>query len=91
MWNVCTYFPLARHLVRDFTCTCHFLSSRQPVAWVLVPLFYTSGDRLREPQELDPKATQLVSDRAGIWKPALPAKLVPFPEVTELPCPSGPP
>ena len=29
-------------------------------------------------------------ERAGVWNPGLSAKLVPFLEVTEPPCPSGP-
>lgn len=36
-------------------------------------------------------ATELVNDSAGIWKPGLSAKPVPFLEVTEPPCSSGSP
>lgn len=48
-------------------------------------LVCTSGKRLAS------KATELVSNRAGVWNPGLSEKLVPFLEVTEAPYTSGPP
>lgn len=64
------------------------LSSWWPVAGGAVSLFHTLGNRL---SGLTPQVTQLAGGSAGVWNPGLSAQPLPFLEVTEPPCPSGPP